>query len=96
MLTQQSQVHKFLLKSKRKFIYCTKEADPIRKLDQEMKGAEQLWVKRLQIILAPNGALGCCCKGGSLDPKISCVIQVLDKPVKVAIGERIKVFFPTY
>ncbi len=59
-------------------IYCTKESDPIRKLDQEMKGAEQLRVKLLQNILAPNGALAYCCREGSLDPKISCVIEVLD------------------
>jgi hypothetical protein len=39
-----------------------------------MKGAEQIQVKRLQNILAPNGALAYCCKERSLDPKISCVI----------------------
>ncbi len=38
MLTHQSQVHKRLLKSK--FIYYTKEADPIREPDPEIEGAE--------------------------------------------------------
>jgi hypothetical protein len=59
-------------------IYCTKESDPIRKLDQEMKGAEQLRVKRLQNILAPNGTLAYCCRERSLDPKISYAIDILD------------------
>jgi len=31
-------------------------SDPIREPDQEMKGAEQLQVKQLQNILAPNDA----------------------------------------
>jgi hypothetical protein len=39
-----------------------------------MKGVEQLRVKWLQNILVPNGALAYHCRGGSLDPKISCVI----------------------
>jgi hypothetical protein len=38
------------------FIYCTKESDPIRERDQEIEGTEQLQVKRLQNILASNGA----------------------------------------
>jgi hypothetical protein len=75
MLTRQSQVRKCLLISKMEVIYCTKESDPIRKPDQEMKGAEQLRVKRLHNILAPNGTLAYCCKEGSWDPKISCVIN---------------------
>jgi hypothetical protein len=40
-----------------------------------MKGSEQLQVKRLQNILAPNGALAYCCKEGSVDPKIKSVIN---------------------
>jgi hypothetical protein len=56
MLTQRSQVCKCLLKSKTEVIYSTKESDLIKKPDQETKGAEQLQVKQLQNILAPNGA----------------------------------------
>jgi hypothetical protein len=34
----------------------TKESDPTKKQDPEMKGVEQLQVKRLDNILAPSGA----------------------------------------
>jgi len=44
---------------------CTKESDPIREPDQEIEGAEQLQVKRLQNILAPNGT----CQERSVDLK---------------------------
>ena len=63
MLTQQSQGRKCLLNSKMEVYILSKESDPIRESDQEMKGAEQLQVKRLQNILAPNGA----CQERSVD-----------------------------
>ncbi len=47
MLTRQSQVRKSLLKSKTEVYILSKQSDPIKKPDQEMKGAEQLQVKRL-------------------------------------------------
>jgi len=41
MLTQQSQVRKCVLKCKTEvYKYCTKEAYPIRKPDQEIEGME--------------------------------------------------------
>jgi len=56
MLMQESLVRKCLLNLRRKFIFCTKESHPIRKLDPEMKGVERLQVKWLEKILASSCA----------------------------------------
>ncbi len=46
-----------------RILYTVQQSDLIRELDQEMKGVEQLQVKRLENILVPNGA----CKERSVD-----------------------------
>jgi hypothetical protein len=56
-------------------MYSTKESNPIREPDQEMKGADQLQGKRLQNILAPNCQMALVKKDQWIF-KISCVVEI--------------------
>ncbi len=58
-------------------MYCTKESDPTREPDQEMKGAEQLQVKWLRIFWHQMALV----KKDQWIFKISCVILENSKSV---------------